>query len=163
MNLIVWKKCIPAAILMLGLVLLAGSAAGQAGAKKSDAVVKASATATEPGADGKQVLTLTLDIEKPWHLYANPTPPEFPGIPTTVTIDKVKPEDVKVEYPPGKLVKDALVGDYKVYEDKVTIKATVQRTKDDKGPLDVNIRVQACTDKQCLLPGNIKLTVPTGK
>jgi hypothetical protein len=152
-----------ALVLLVVLGLVAGSAAGQAGAKKSDAVVKASATAAEPGADGKQVVTLKLDIEKPWHLYANPTPADFPGIPTTVTVEKLKPADVQVDYPPGKLVKDAVVGDYKVYEDKVTIKATVQRAKDDKGPLDLSIRVQACTDKQCLLPGTIKLTVPAGK
>jgi DsbC/DsbD-like thiol-disulfide interchange protein len=153
------NKGLPAAVLVIGLSLLSSSAAAQAGAKKSDAVVKASATATEPGADGKQVLTLTLQIEDGWHLYANPTPPDFPGIPTTVTIDKVRPQDLKVEYPPGKLVKDAVVGDHQVYEGKVTIKAVVQRARGEAGPLDVNVRVQACTDKQCLLPGTIKLTV----
>jgi hypothetical protein len=154
---------VPPVVLMIMLGLLAGSAAGQAGAKKSDSVVKASATTTEPGADGKQMVTLNLEIEKPWHLYANPTPADFPGIPTTVTVEKVKPGDVKVDYPPGKLVKDAVIGDYKVYEDKVSIKAIVQRAKGDKGPLEVSVRVQACTDKQCLLPGTIKLTVPAGK
>ncbi len=40
--------------------------------KTSADVVKATATADKPDADGKQTVTITLNIEKPWHLYANP-------------------------------------------------------------------------------------------
>ena len=39
---------------------------------KSDSVVKATAAAAKPDADGKQTVTLTLAIDKGWHLYANP-------------------------------------------------------------------------------------------
>ena len=38
----------------------------------SDSVVKATAVADKPGPDGKQTVTLTLAIDKGWHLYANP-------------------------------------------------------------------------------------------
>lgn len=164
---IAYRRMLMPAVAVIVLVLMAAGDTVQVGAaqaaKKSDAVVKINATAGEPGPDGKQVVTLTLKIDKPWHLYANPVPPEFPGIPTEVKVEKVKPEDVKVDYPPGKLVKDAVVGDYKVYEDQVTIKATVQRARGDRSPLELSVRVQACTDKQCLLPATVKLTVPSAK
>ena len=65
-----------------------------------------------------------------------------------------------VEYPAGKLVKDKVVGDYKVYDDKVTIKAMVKRAKGDTSPLEVSVKFQACTEKQCLVPATVKLTVP---
>ncbi len=134
------------------------------GAKKSDAVVKASAKVEpeKPADDRKQVVTVTLTIDKGWHIYANP-----PGLEdleagkTEVTVSaKTKPEDVKVEYPEGKLVNDATVGKYRVYEKKVTIKATVKRAAGDAGPLEVTIKFQACNEKQCLLPATKKLTVP---
>src|SRR5262249_31752045 len=131
------------------------------GAKKSESVVKVKATADKPGADGQQIVTLTVTIDDGWHLYANPVPQDFPGIPVTVTVDaKNKPKDVQVEYPEGKVVKDALTGDYRIYEKTVTIKAKVKRDKGDAGPLDVNVKVQACNKDKCLLPGVVKLTVP---
>src|SRR5262249_33401290 len=52
--------------------------AAQGGAKRSDSVVKVTAKAEpeKPGADGKQVVIVTLIIDKGWHLYANPVGPE---------------------------------------------------------------------------------------
>ncbi len=135
---------------------------GQAGgAKRSDAVVKASATADKPGADGKQTVTIKLDIDKDWHVYANPVGNEgLDSAQTVVTISSaVKPQSVKVDYPKGKVVKDALVGDYQVYEKSVTIKATVQRAAGDTGPLEVTVKFQSCNDRTCLLPATVKLTV----
>lgn len=131
------------------------------GAKKSESVVKISASAGKLEADGKQVLTVTLAIDKDWHTYANPVPKDFPGLPTTITVDgKAKPLEVKVDYPPGKLMKDATIGDYHVYEDKVEIKVLVQRAKGDAGPLDVSVTFQSCSDRQCLVHSTVKLTVP---
>jgi DsbC/DsbD-like thiol-disulfide interchange protein len=131
------------------------------GAKKSDSVVKAAATADKPDAQGRQTVTVTLMIEKPWHVYANKLPSDdFPGLPTVVTIDgKPKPEEVKVDYPTGKVVKDKTLGDYHVYEDRVEIKAQVRRNKGDTGPLTVSVQVQACSDKQCLLHSTLKVNV----
>jgi DsbC/DsbD-like thiol-disulfide interchange protein len=130
-------------------------------AKKSDAVVKTTATADKPDADGKQTVTITLDIEKPWHLYANPPGNEdVENAQTVITVtSKTKPENVKVEYPPGKLHKDPL-GDFKIYEGKVVIKAHVKRAKGDSGPLEVSIKMQACSDKTCLIPSTVKVPVP---
>jgi DsbC/DsbD-like thiol-disulfide interchange protein len=130
--------------------------------KKSDSVVKATATATKPDADGNQVVTVTLAHDSGWHTYANPVgQDDLANAQTVVTVNaKTKPEDVKVEYPAGKLIKDKVVGDYKVYDDKVTIKAVVKRAKGDTSPLEVSVKFQACTDKQCLVPATVKLMVP---
>jgi hypothetical protein len=139
----------------------AGGVAQAADASKSDSVVKIETNAAKPDADGKQVVTLTLTIDKGWHLYANPAPKDFPGVPVEVKVGgKTKPASVKVDYPEGKEVKDATIGDYKVYEDKAEIKVTVQRAKGDADPLDLAIKLQACTDKKCLLPATVKLSVP---
>lgn len=149
------------ALLLTGLVfaLTHAGVPGQ-GAKKSDSVVKASATAEKPDGEGKQVVTVTLMIDTGWHTYANSVPADFPGLPTTVSVDQVKKESVKVDYPTGKAMKDPTVGDYSVYEGKVDIKVVVQRDKGDTAPLAVNVKVQACSDKQCLLPSTIKVMVP---
>ena len=55
------------------LALLAALAAPvSAQPKGSDSVVKATATASKPDADGKQTVTITLTIDPKYHLYANP-------------------------------------------------------------------------------------------
>lgn len=149
------------ATLISSMVLLLAASVAMAQPKRSDTVVKAQAKADKPDAAGKQTLTLTLTIDDGWHLYANPVPKDFPGIPVSVTVDsKVKPANVKVEYPKGKLVKDATVGDHQVYEKTAVIKVNVERAKGDASPLDLSIKVQTCNDKSCLMPGTIKLKVP---
>lgn len=131
------------------------------GIKKSESVASVKATAGALDADGKQRVTIVIDIDKKWHIYANPVPKDFPGLPTTVSVEgKTKPIEMKVDYPAGKVVKDSTIGDYTVYEDKVEIKALVKRAKDDTGPLNVSVDIQACSDTQCLLPSTIKVTVP---
>jgi len=133
-----------------------------ADANQSESKVKITAKAepAKPGADGKQVVTLTLEIDKGWHTYANPSGLED-AIPTKVTIDsKNKLKEVKVEYPEGKAVKDEVLKvTYRVYEDKVTITATVQRAVGDTGPLEVSVEVQACNDTSCLQPGTKKIKI----
>jgi DsbC/DsbD-like thiol-disulfide interchange protein len=144
----------------LALALLPALAA-RAQAIRSDSKVKVTATADKPGTDGKQVVTITLLIENGWHTYANPVGgKDFPGLPTTVTITaKEKPEKVTVDYPKGKMMKDDTSGAYFVYEAKTTIKATVQRAKRDTSPLEVAVKIQACSDKSCLQPATVNLTV----
>ncbi len=135
--------------------------AAQGGAKKSETVVKITPAADKPNADGLQTITLTLKIDDGWHLYANPVPDDFPGVPVTVTVDgKNKPKDLKVIYPEGKLVKDAFVGDYRIYEKEEKIKVTFKRDPADKEPLAFIVKVQACTKQNCLPTGQIKVSVP---
>lgn len=141
------------------LVALAVAAPLFGQAKKSDEVVKATAKAEKPGADGKQVVSITLEIDKEFHIYANPIGNEdLVSNQTTVTLTGKGKLD-KVEYPAGKVKPDKVVGDYKIYKDKVTIKATVQRSKGDTGPLAFAVKLMACTETKCLQPGTVKLSV----
>jgi uncharacterized protein len=146
------------ATLALAFVALTGAARAQL--KKSDTVVKAEAKADKIGADGIQTVTVTLTIDKGWHLYANPVGNEdLTDNQVLVSLSsKNKLQDVKVEYPAGKVVMDKTVGDYKTYEGTVTIKATVRRAKGDSEPLDVAVKVQACDKTTCLVGATINLT-----
>jgi uncharacterized protein YyaL (SSP411 family) len=134
------------------------------GPKKSDAVVKVTAAAMpeKPGSDGRQIVTVTLLIDKGWHVYANPPELEdLVSVQTKVAITaKTKPEEVKLEYPKGKVIQDPLLGKYRIYEGKVAIKATVRRAGGASEPLEVSVTFQACSDKQCLLPATKTLKVP---
>jgi DsbC/DsbD-like thiol-disulfide interchange protein len=119
--------------------------------------VKMTAVADKPAADGTQVITITLDIEKEWHLYANPVGSDMLATAATkITVAQGKDElkDVKIDYPKGKFVKDADVGDHYTYEGKVEIKATVKRPS-GAGPLTVSVKMQACDKSTCLKPASI--------
>jgi DsbC/DsbD-like thiol-disulfide interchange protein len=145
-------------------VALALTAAPPACAQGSTSAskVKATATASRPDAAGKQTVTVTLDIDKGWHLYANPVGNEdLAENKTVVTITgKAKPQSVTVEYPKGELIKDPLLkATYRVYVGRVAIRAVVQRAAGDTGPLQADIRLNACNDKACLPPGQITLNV----
>jgi len=149
--------------LLLALAILAVVSVGHAPAqrKKSSDVVKATAKADKPADDGKQVVTITLDIEKPWYLFANPVGnKDFEDLAIQVKVSgKQKPESVDVEYPAGEVQKNEQVGDYSIYKGTVTIKATVQRARGDTGPLDVAVQLQAYGPPCSLRPETIKLKV----
>src|SRR5438105_9882874 len=73
------------------------------GSKKSDSKVKASASASKVE-NGKQTVTITLDIEKGWHLYANPVNHNNDFLEANQTTVKVGAKDkvqFKVKYPAG--------------------------------------------------------------
>ena len=71
--------------LFAGFMAVAGRSPALAAPLKSDSVVKATAAAEKPDANGKQVITLTLAIDKGWHIYANPVGAEdFASVQTTV-------------------------------------------------------------------------------
>jgi DsbC/DsbD-like thiol-disulfide interchange protein len=146
---------------MVAAILLCDSSTALAQARKSDSVVKVDATTDKPDADGKQTVAIILDIENGWHVYANPVENEdLTNAQTVVSISaKSKLENVKVEYPGGKLQKDH-DDKYKIYEGKVAIKAQVKRAKGDNSPLEITITLQACNDKSCLLPATIKKELP---
>lgn len=123
--------------------------------KKSSDVVKAAAAAQKT-ADGKHVVTVTLDVDPKYYIYANPVGnADFEPNQTVVQLTGGKVE--RLEYPAGEVVPDKIVGDFRIYKGKVTIKATVEP---GAGPLEVAIKLQACSKSSCLLPGTVKLSVP---
>ena len=129
-------------------------ATAQAQVKKSGNVVKATATGGKVEG-GKQTVTIALDIDPKYHLYANPVGNDLlTDAQLVVSFGKAKAE---VKYPPGMLKKDT-AGDYMIYKGKVVVTAVVSRPE-GKTPLEASIAVQACTNSTCLQPSTIKLMV----
>src|SRR5262249_5349360 len=85
-------------VLSAGMLALTALLTPAAWGQKSDSKVKITAKADKPDDDGKQVVTINLEIEKGWHAYANPIgADDFPGVPTTVTVTaKKKPAKVTI-------------------------------------------------------------------
>jgi DsbC/DsbD-like thiol-disulfide interchange protein len=151
-----------AGLTFLGASLAWDAEAGSGKLEKSDSKVKATATATKAGADGKQTVTITLEVVKGWHLYANPVNHnnEFlDGNQTTVKIAAKEKIKLTVKYPAGKTITDKKEK-YDVYDGVVKIQADVVRTMGDSSPLEITIAVSACDNKVCLQPGTLKLRVP---
>jgi uncharacterized protein YyaL (SSP411 family) len=126
---------------------------------KTEDVVKIGATLGKP-IDGKVTITIKITVEKPWHIYANPTGnPMVQGSTAIAVRINGKPAKAEITYPEGSPIKDDLVGDYRVYEGEVTLKATIDSVD---GPVEVTAKVQACTsgkDGRCLLPTTLKTLV----
>ncbi|MCI0464893.1 MAG: protein-disulfide reductase DsbD N-terminal domain-containing protein [Gemmataceae bacterium] len=149
---------LPAALL-LGAVALTAGPAVEAGGKKSH--TKVTATSTKPDSEGRQTVTVTLEIDEGWYAYANPVGNEdLEQAQTTLKFtSKTKLEEVKIEYPKGKLKVDGKER-YYTYADKVTIKAHVRRARGDTGPLDLSVKYMNCNVKGlCLPPETVKLKV----
>ena len=106
--------------------------------------------------NGQQEFTLTLTVADPWHLYANPV-----GLDTlaesqtevTVYVGGKKVE-AKVDYPKGKEIADAVAGKYRAYEGAVKITGTFPKPE---GEVEVRVKVNACNDRTCLLPSELKV------
>ena len=146
-------------ILLTAVVWSAIGSVADAQPKKSEENVKFTVKAEKP-ADGKQVVTLTMKVADGWHAYANPVGnKDFADIQTTVTfMAGGKPVPAKVDYPTGTLKKDAVVGDYNIYEGTVTIKAVLNRAG-VTGPVEAAVKVETCNERTCLLPSTVKVKV----
>jgi DsbC/DsbD-like thiol-disulfide interchange protein len=144
---------------LLGAAALILGPAVEAGGKKSP--TKVTASSTKPDSEGRQTVTVTLEIDKGWYAYANPVGHEdLEQAQTTLKFTaKSKLAEVKIDYPKGKLKVDGK-DSYRIYEDKVTIKAHVRRSKGDTGPLDLSVKYMNCNVKGvCLPPETVKLKV----
>jgi DsbC/DsbD-like thiol-disulfide interchange protein len=147
-------------VLAAGALLALPGAHGQT--KKSDSVVKFTALAEKPDSSGVQTVTVTMEVEKGWHTYANPVGnKDLDGSQTTVKFLAKQPvEVVKLTYPKGTLKPEKTLGDYFIYEGKVAITAQVKRTSGDTSPLEAHVTIQSCNDNTCLFPATVKVPVP---
>jgi hypothetical protein len=154
---------VPAAAVVFGLLIATGQGAGdEPKIKGSESVVKVTARADKPGADGKQVVTVTLAVDKDWDLYANPVgPKDYEKAQTTVTVEGKKADEVQIDYPKGEVITDPLGEKLAVYRGEVAIKAAVRRASGDP-PLKLKVAFMASSDKKgvCLIPSTVELTVP---
>jgi hypothetical protein len=151
------------AVLFLAVAaLLTASSPAPAGKGKSDSVVKAMAK-VESKMGNRTVVLVHLDINKGWHLYANPVGhDDLASSQVVVTLKDIgaKPEAVKVAYPAGHVKQDPILGKYHVYEGQVEIRAVVDRAPGAAGPLEVNVKLAACDKNQCLPPAVVHFTLP---
>jgi DsbC/DsbD-like thiol-disulfide interchange protein len=148
-----------AAVILAALAVLIGGTPVSAGGKK-ESKVKLSASATKSDAEGRQVVTISMEIDKGWHTYANPVQNEdLVNAQTTVKITGAnKLQDVKISYPEGKRKIDGKES-YFQYEGKIEIQATIKRAAGDTGPLDVSVKFMSCNDSMCLPPEEVTLKV----
>lgn len=154
-----WKFLGAALCTLAGIVLL-GDFAGAGG--KSDTKVKVSVTAGAIAPNGRQSVTVTLLIDKGWHVYANPVKCEdFESVQTVIKVNAaVKPAKVEIQYPAGKLHVDKdLKIQWMEYSEKVEIPVIVHRAAGDTSPLELDVTFSACDAKNCLLPATVKKTV----
>ena len=141
-------------VALLACVISFGSGtAVQAAPKTSEDNVKITVKAD------KQVVMLTLEVAKGWHLYANPVGnPDLLSSQTVVTFtDGGKPVEAKIKYPEGKLTMDKVIGDFKIYEGTITITATLPSPP--SGQLEAVVAVSTCNETTCLLPAKVKLKI----
>lgn len=97
-----------------------------------------------------QRIVVTLTIEKGYHLFANPTGNEDLPPQTVLTVSgKGKPEVVKITYPKGEVVKNAIVGDYRIYTGTVSLEVITKRARDDQSPLVIAVRVLPMDHRGC--------------
>jgi uncharacterized protein len=136
------------------------------------APANAAAGASEPGQTAKHVrasgttrsgpehdeIVVTLEIERGFHVNANPASFDF-LIPTSVSFGALRP--LEVRYPAAQALKSSFAPDtLSVYEGTVQISARLQRgALDELHALKASVTAQACTDTVCLAPAQIPLTI----
>jgi uncharacterized protein len=143
---------------LIACLVLTPSQTQKGGAKTTDKVVSITAKAEKPAADGSQKVTVTVKIEKDYHIYANPVGNEdLESAKTVLTFTGA--DAVSIDYPKGKTIVDKVVGDYVTYEKEITITAKIKRKAGATGDVEASVKCQACTDKSCLPAATIKAKV----
>ena len=129
----------------------------------SSSVVKVSVSSSLPDESGKQTVTVTIDIDKGCHIFANPVKNEdleFWQTRVKITSEN-KLANIKVEYPPGSL-RTQNKETWMLYEGKISIPVVVQRARGDSGPLFVDVNYCAFVETiHCtLLPVRERFKLP---
>jgi thiol:disulfide interchange protein DsbD len=114
-------------------------------------------------AGGVAEVTVTLRVERPWHLYAH----DFTGtgVPVALALDEAPGLSLEsVSYPPASVVRDEpLTGEtLRLLEGTTRITARLLVAEDHApGPATATLRLdyQTCTDTRCLLPAQAVLPV----
>jgi DsbC/DsbD-like thiol-disulfide interchange protein len=157
------KKGIMKKLLFSGLFgVLAFALSASAQSNDSSKVVKVSIQPEASSTTEQKSFTITLEIAKGWHVYANPVGnPDLASVQTNIS---VKSEGTtlpaKVTYPAGMLVQDAIVGNYSTYEGTVKIKVTAPLPRNQGQAPEVVVKYQACNEKSCLAPAVANLKLP---
>ncbi len=144
-------------------LVLAAASANQAGEREK--IVKGSVKASNIDAEGKQTVTVTLEIKKGFYIFANPidlkfkdkSEPDFELDQVNVSVKAKEPLKVKVFYPAANTRSDGPIS-YKYYEGIVAVEASLQRAAGDQSPLEITIHCRPMARTVCMPPERIKLT-----
>ena len=126
-------------------------------------VVTAKAATVPPGKaapGGECDVSLTLTIQKGWHLYANPAGNEVVKPTVLALAPNSLAQLVEVRYPPGesKTLASSGAEEVSLYEGEVILTARVRLDKDTPADtLTFQLRYQACNDRACLAPTTLKV------
>lgn len=104
---------------------------------------------------------VVIDIEEGWHINTNPARPDFVK-PTEVTFKGSQgSKAVKVAYPKGSDLKiEGMNEPQGVYEGRVVLFGDLEVPKEAERKteeLTVEVKFQACNEKQCLAPKTAKM------
>jgi len=145
------------------LAILAGAIVAPAIAKagKPNVSVAASGATINRGKSG--AVTVKLNIPKPYHANANPASEKF-LIPTSVKLDsKTGIKAGAAKYPKGEIKKFSFSDkSISVYDGAVAVKVPVSVASSVKAgthKLSGTVRYQACDEKSCYAPVNVKFSV----
>jgi len=116
------------------------------------------ATGTARGSVDDDEIVVTLEIEKGYHINANPASFDF-LIPTSVAFGALSPHAIRYPSPiafQSRFAPDRL----NVYEGTVRITASFEKgTLNDLQKLRASLSAQACTETVCLPPSQIAFTI----
>ncbi len=124
--------------------------------------VRAEFKAAPVDARGRQTITVVLTMKSGWQVYGNPIgSKDLAAGEIKLTVkNRTKASQVTVIYPPGEVVKDAVIGDYRVFNDKATLQAIVERRAGNQEPLEVDLFVHPCNHRVCIQPKHFHWTQP---
>lgn len=110
---------------------------------------------------GKALIAIELDVQRGWHINANPSNPDF-LVPTTVELKtKQKVKLTKVKYPKHHPLKvKGETKPYHVYDGKAIVYGLLEidetaTTKEIE--LEFHVRFQGCNSSQCLPPDMVSM------
>ena len=143
-------------LLPLSILLLAAALASAQGLRDSGSVVKMTVQPKSvTAAVGDPVSwTVTLDIDKGWHLYAHGDP-KYYGIAVT-GLDSLPLVGAEVAYPAGKKGK-FLDETVQLLEGRQTLTIGGFLAAEPTGPLLLELELQACDEKSCLAPAYLQI------
>ena len=117
-----------------------------------------------PTGDRRWRVEVEVELDEGWHINANqPLQPEL--IPTTLSIELPGWSLSEVAYPQPIHATLAFSPEpLALYEGRLRLSSMLEWTGDEPPPLGavapLRLRVQACSDRVCLLPENVTLEVP---
>jgi thiol:disulfide interchange protein len=147
--------------LFILIALISTATAQAAPPQAATATAKLSKSTLRPGE--RAIVTIYLNIKNGYHANANPASAPY-LVPVTVSVSGDNVSVAKPVYPKGKMKKFTFSDrPLSVYEGQVAIRVAIRPAVNAKAGghhLTVKVRYQACTEKSCLIPQTISLSVP---